>query len=289
MVAVDLNADLAEGEVFTPADLALASSVTSVSIACGFHAGNRAVMRATAQACVARGVIIGAHVSFRDRDGFGRRNLDVEPDRLVRDIVEQCAVLAEEVESARGTVAYIKPHGALYHQMGFDPMVAASVVEAVSHFGHRLLVAQPGTVVIGLAHDAGLRTVPEGFPDRGYVPDGRLAPRNRPDALVDDPGATARRAVTMVEQVGIEAVDGSWNPLTVETLCIHREAPTLPPGPRPCGPRWKRQVSESSRSPVAIRRNLPVECRPTGHRVRRQRLPGRRGRGGIRPAHRRRH
>jgi 5-oxoprolinase (ATP-hydrolysing) subunit A len=224
MVAVDLNADLAEGEVFTPADLAVVSSVTSVSIACGFHAGNRAVMRATAEACVARGVIIGAHVSFRDRDGFGRRTLDVEPDRLVRDIVEQCAVLAEEVESARGTVAYIKPHGALYHQMSVDPEVAASVIEAVSHCGHRVLVAQPGTVVIDLAHDAGVRTVPEGFPDRGYLPDGRLAPRNRPDGLVDDPGATARRAVAMVEQVGIEAVDGSWAPLTVETLCIHGDA-----------------------------------------------------------------
>jgi UPF0271 protein len=228
MVAVDLNADLAEGEVLTPDDLALVSSVTSVSIACGFHAGNRAVMRATAEACVAHGVIIGAHVSFRDREGFGRRALDVEPDQLVRDIVQQCAVLTEEVESARGSVAYIKPHGALYHQMGVDPVVAASVIEAVSHCGHRVLVAQSGTVVIDLARDAGLRTVPEGFPDRGYLADGRLAPRNRPDALVDDPGAAARRAVAMVEQIGIEAVDGSWTPVTVETLCIHGDAPKAP-------------------------------------------------------------
>ena len=101
MVTVDLNADLAEGDRLSPADLAILDSITSASLACGFHAGNRQVMRATAEAALERGVVIGAHVSYRDRDGFGRRAVDVSPGQLVDDIVEQWAVLDSEVGARR--------------------------------------------------------------------------------------------------------------------------------------------------------------------------------------------
>ncbi len=225
MAAVDLNADLAEGETLTASDRGVLRWVTSVSLACGFHAGNRTVMRVTAAACVRRGIVIGAHVSFRDRAGFGRRILDVPPHRLAADIVEQVEVLAHQVDVAGGSVAYVKPHGALYNLMGTDPVTAGAVVEGVSRAGVTVLVAQPGTEVVTAAGRAGLRVVAEGFPDRGYLADGRLAPRGTDGALVDDPHRAGQRAVSLALEHGVEAVDGAWTPVTVETLCIHGDSP----------------------------------------------------------------
>jgi UPF0271 protein len=225
MVTVDLNADLAEGEHLTPLDLTILDVVTSASLACGFHAGNRAVMRAAAAACLARGVTIGAHVSYRDRTGFGRRPVHPPSGMLVADITEQCEVLSGEVDAAGGEVAYVKPHGALYNQMGVDAAVAASVVEAVALQGIRVVVAQAGTVVADRAREAGLRVVPEGFPDRGYRPDGRLQDRAGPGALITDPAVAGRRAVSLVNRGGVDAVDGAWTPIAAETLCIHGDTP----------------------------------------------------------------
>jgi UPF0271 protein len=239
---VDLNADLAEGDVLSPSDVGVLASVTSASLACGFHAGNRAVMRATAAACVERGTVIGAHVSYRDRAGFGRRELDVDPDQLVEDITEQCSTLGEVVVAAGGRVAFVKPHGALYNRMGTDAEVARAVVAAVgaaagaaraerSGLGGQpggVLVAQWGSAVVAPAMEAGLRVVFEGFPDRGYQPDGRLADRSDPRGLVSDPEASGRRAVSLVLRHGVEAVDGTWARIKAGTLCIHGDAPDAP-------------------------------------------------------------
>ena len=225
VVAVDLNADLAEGEDLSAGDLAVLDSVTSASLACGFHAGNRTLMRATAEAARGRGVVLGAHVSYRDRPGFGRRALEVEPDRLTGDIVEQCGVLAGEVAVAGGSVEYVKPHGALYNRMAVDPGVTAAVVEGVRRAGIGVLVAQPGTVAEDVAVRAGLRVVPEGFPDRGYRSDGRLADRGLPGAVIGEPGEVGRRAVSLARDGGLVALDGQWVAIGVETLCIHGDAP----------------------------------------------------------------
>jgi 5-oxoprolinase (ATP-hydrolysing) subunit A len=232
VVSVDLNADLAEGDELSAADVAVLASVTSVSLACGFHAGNRHVMRDTAAAALAGDVVIGAHVSFRDRDGFGRRTIEVAPAQLIDDIVEQCEVLDEVVGSVGGTVAFVKPHGALYNMMYADSPTAAAVVDAVARYGRRVIVAQAGSAVVDLARRANIRLVPEGFPDRAYLPDGRLAPRDGTGAVVEDPAAVARRAVSMVDRGGIEAVDGTWTPVEVETLCIHGDSPRAPAAAR---------------------------------------------------------
>jgi 5-oxoprolinase (ATP-hydrolysing) subunit A len=225
MVTVDLNADLAEGEHLTPRDLTILDVVTSASLACGFHAGNRTVMRAAAAACLSRGVAIGAHVSYRDRTGFGRRSVHPPAGVLVADIIEQCEVLSGQVDAAGGEVAYVKPHGALYNQMGVDAAVAAAVVEAIALQGIGVLVAQAGTVVADRAREAGLRVVAEGFPDRGYGSDGRLKDRAEPGALIADPAVVARRAVSLVSRGGVDAVDGVWTPIEAETLCIHGDTP----------------------------------------------------------------
>ncbi len=225
MPIVDLNADLAEGEALTARDSEVLAAVTSVSIACGFHAGGRALMRETAAACVASGAAIGAHVSFRDRDGFGRSDVEVPHDVLVDDIVEQCAVLVEEAGAVGGTVDYVKPHGSLYHRMGVDAAIAAAVVRALVALDLPVLVAQDGSAVTGLARVGGVRVVREGFPDRGYLADGRLAHRSRAGALVTDPDDVGRRALSLVGRGGIEALTGEWTSVAVDTLCIHGDSP----------------------------------------------------------------
>ncbi len=220
MPTIDLNADLAEHDALTDEDVALLDHVTSASLACGFHAGGRSVMRAAAEACVTRGVVLGAHVAYRDREGFGRRALDVAPDRLAADVVEQLEVLEGEAAAVGGSVAYAKPHGALYHRMAADVDVARAVVGALE--GRcRVLVAPPSSAVAGPASVAGIRVVPEGFCDRGYDADGLLVPRGRAGALVDDHGTAAARARSLAVERGVDSVGGAWVPLEVETICIH--------------------------------------------------------------------
>ena len=221
---MDLNADLAEGEIVGPTDLAVLSVVTSASLACGFHAGNPSVMRQAAEACVERGVAIGAHVSYRDRAGFGRRALDVGPQRLAADLVEQWEALVDAVDGAGGRVGYVKPHGALYHAVATDAAVAATLVDAL---GSRcpVLVGPPGGMLAAPAAAAGVRVVTEGFCDRGYDRRGGLVPRGEDDAVVDDVGTSAARARSLAVDGGIHAVDGTWVPLEVRTLCIHGDRP----------------------------------------------------------------
>jgi len=221
---IDLNADLAEGDVLTGTDRVLLDLVTSASLACGFHAGNRTVMREAAAACAARGVVIGAHVSYRDRPGFGRRPVDVAPDQLAADVVEQWSTLADEAGSVGATVSYVKPHGALYNAMAVDGALAAVVVEALApHCA--VLVAPPASAVLAPAGAAGVRVVTEGFVDRGYAADGRLLPRAVPGALVGDPSEVAGRARSLAVAGGLVADGGTWLTLEVETLCLHGDHP----------------------------------------------------------------
>jgi UPF0271 protein len=225
VTTVDLNADLAEGETLTATDRAVLDEVSSASLACGFHAGNVAVMRATAAICMVRGVTIGAHVSFRDREGFGRRPLDADPSLVVADIVEQVSILSDAIAPEGATPCYVKPHGALYNQMGSDPVMAAAVVEGTVRSGLRSVLAQPGSAMVRPTAGAGLALVPEGFPDRGYRSDGHLVPRGEPGALVDDPAEVGRRALSLAQRSGLESVDGSWVSIGAATLCVHGDGP----------------------------------------------------------------
>lgn len=222
---VDLNADLGERDTVTAVDRGVIDAVTSVSIACGFHAGSLSVMRATARICRDQGVAVGAHVSYRDRAGFGRRPLAVDPDQLVADIVEQCDALAGAADAVGARVVYVKPHGALYNAMATDHDVARAVVEAVAATSHRTLVAQGHTLADPFARAAGIRTVHEGFPDRGYLPDGRLAPRDSSGGLIEEPQDAGARARVLVLDGGITAIDGTWTPVVVDTLCVHGDTP----------------------------------------------------------------
>ena len=211
-MVVDLNADVGEGAA---ADAALILLVTSVNIACGFHAGDAQTMRAACDAAVAAGAAIGAHVSYRDRDGFGRRDLSVDPATVAADAAEQIEALHAAATSAGGRVAYVKPHGALYHRASSDRecAVALVTVAAAAEPGPLALVGFPGSALLACAHEAGLPAVPEGFADRAYAPDGTLVPRTEPGATLR-PEAAARQALALAE--------GRFGG-GVRSICVHSD------------------------------------------------------------------
>ena len=200
---IDLNADVGEG---VDGDLDLLAFVTSANVACGFHAGDAATMRAVCAEAVERGVAIGAHVGYRDREGFGRRALDVPAATVAAETVEQIRALQE----AGGRVAYVKPHGALYHRASVDEECAAAIVSAVERAPgarrSRLGAARAGA-------RAGVEAVPEGFIDRAYAPDGSLVPRGEPGAVLGADDAV-RQALTIAR-----------DRLDVRSLCLHGDTP----------------------------------------------------------------
>lgn len=226
MGTVDLNCDLGEGMTGPGGDEALLEVVTSANIACGYHAGDPATMREVARAAHARGVAIGAHVSYQDRPGFGRTILDVSPAVLrghVKDQLEMLHTLAAEV-GAR--VTYVKPHGGLYNAIVTDEAQAAAVVAAVAaHDRTLVLLGLPGSVVLDLAARSGLRTATEAFADRAYTAQGHLVPRSEPGAVLHDPALIARRCVAMATGAPITDVHG--DPLLVrpDSICVHGDTP----------------------------------------------------------------
>lgn len=204
---IDLNADLGEG---VTDDAALLEVVTSANVACGFHAGDEAVMREVCERSVSVGVVIGAQVSYADRKGFGRRRMDVDPDLLTSWVLEQVDVLSRIALAAGTRVSYVKAHGALYNRIADDADQAAAVLRGS---GDLPVLGLPGSTVLAVAAASGRRTVGEGFPDRGYASDGRLLPRDQPGALVAEPAAVAANAVALAAAPA------------VETICVHGDSP----------------------------------------------------------------
>jgi UPF0271 protein len=204
---IDLNADLGEGVTDDPALLEL---VTSANLACGFHAGDRETMRRVCERAAELGVAVGAQVSYDDREGFGRRPMSPSAEVLSGWVTEQVGLLEEIAAAAGIVVSYLKPHGALYHRV-IDDQVQADAVLAAS--GRLPVLGLPGSAILAQAEAWGRRAVPEGFPDRGYTAEGRLVPRDRPGALVEEPERIAANAVAL-------ARSGS-----VLTLCVHGDSP----------------------------------------------------------------
>jgi UPF0271 protein len=209
-VAIDLNADVGEGFA---SDSELVPLVTSVNVACGFHAGDAKTMRTVCAAAVAAGAAIGAHVSYRDRDGFGRRALPVTADTVAAEAAEQIEALQAAAASAGGRVAYLKPHGALYHRASSDAECAAALVGAAAdaHAGPIAVLAFPGSSLLGLARGAGLLAVTEGFADRAYAADGTLVPRSEPGSMLT------------ADAAALQAVDLAHGQLGggVRSICVH--------------------------------------------------------------------
>jgi len=225
---IDLNSDLGEG--FGPwlmgDDESLLSLVSSANVACGYHAGDATTMRRTCTGAVARSVRIGAHVAYRDLAGFGRRDIDVPAAALTNDVLYQIGALAACARAAGGEVSYLKPHGALYNRIVWDPEQAGAVVEAVRLYDPTMpVLGLPGSEFLMLAEQAGLPTAGEGFVDRGYDGAGRLVPRGVAGALVHDPKVAAERAVQMAVAGTVLSIDGQLVAVHPRSLCVHGDTP----------------------------------------------------------------
>ncbi|MBC3762212.1 LamB/YcsF family protein [Quadrisphaera oryzae] len=225
---VDLNADLGEGfgRWSLTDDDALLDVVTSANVACGFHAGDPETVLAVCGSAARRGVAVGAHPSYRDLVGFGRRYVDASRTELVADVLYQLGALAGLARAAGTRVSYVKPHGALYTTAAGAGVHGEAVVEAVRRFDPELpLVALAGSPLLDLARAAGLRTVAEAFADRGYTATGALVDRRSPGALVTDPSEVAARVVRLVTEGVVRSVDGADVPVRAESVCVHGDSP----------------------------------------------------------------
>lgn len=225
---VDLNADLGEsfGRWVLGDDAAMLEHITSANVACGFHAGDPSTLRRCCADAAARGVTVGAQVGYPDLVGFGRRFIDMEPDELTDAVTYQIGALEALAHVAGSRVAYVKPHGALYNTVVHHEVQAAAVVRAVADHDRSLpLLGLPGSQLLRQAEDAGLTAVPEAFPDRAYTPEGALAPRSQPGAVLDDPATIAARAVRLATRHEVEAIDGSVVTVVARSLCLHGDSP----------------------------------------------------------------
>jgi len=228
VTAVDLNADLGEGfGVWRLGDdEAMLDLVTSANVACGFHAGDPALLLRTCRAAADRRVRIGAQVSYRDLAGFGRRFIDMDPDELTADVIYQIGGLQALAATAGSSVSYVKPHGALYNAIVTNAAQARAVAEAVRNVDPNLpVLGLAGSAFLAEAERFGLRTVAEAFADRSYRPDGQLVSRRERNAVLHDTAEIADRVASMVSAGRVAAVDGSTIPITVESVCVHGDSP----------------------------------------------------------------
>jgi len=225
---IDLNADIGESpsSSTTSNDELLMRSITSGSIACGFHAGDPSLMRATVRLAQRSGVAIGAHPGFADPTGFGRREINADPPKITDMVLYQVGALSAIARAEGLRLQHVKPHGALYNMSVKREDVAEAIARAVASFDEKLMmVGLPGSELLAAAAAHGLRVAPEGFADRAYEPDGSLTPRNLSDAVLTDPGRIAERAVQIARDRQVIARDGSVLTMHVDTICVHGDTP----------------------------------------------------------------
>jgi len=197
--------------------------VSSVNIATGAHAGNQSVMDAAVRQATRLGVSVGAHPSYPDREGFGRRVIDIGPDALRVSLLAQIGALEAIARSYGQALHHIKPHGALYHSVATDFESARVMAEVARTYPGVPLVLQAGSPGIGEMND--VPTLAEAFADRGYRADGRLVARDEPGGLLTDPDEAAEQAVEIATRHRALAQGGAWVDVTADTLCMHGDTP----------------------------------------------------------------
>ncbi|RAU21594.1 hypothetical protein CU669_12950 [Paramagnetospirillum kuznetsovii] len=223
MRTINLNADLGEG---CGDDAAMLDIVASANIACGFHAGDALEMTRTVRAAMARGVSLGAHPSYPDRDGFGRRPMDMAPDEIEAVTAYQIGALAGIVAANGGRLGHVKPHGALSNRAAVDMDAALAIARATATTVPGLILLAPaGSAMVEAGQRHGLRVAQEVFADRAYDDDGTLVARSRPGALIHDPDEAVRHVLRMVRDGIIVSLSGREIPCHAQSVCVHGDDP----------------------------------------------------------------
>ena len=227
MLSVDLNCDMGESfGVWTLGnDAALMDYVSSVNIACGFHAGDASTIRKTIETALEKGVAVGAHPSFPDLQGFGRRAMSLSAQEIFDVVLYQIAAVKGICEAHGGKLHHVKPHGALYNQAAKDANSAQAIAEAVKAINENLIFyGLSGSFLISEAEKINLRTASEVFADRTYQRDGTLMPRSEANALISDTEKAVLQVLQMVSEQTVTSTDGEKIELRAETVCIHGDS-----------------------------------------------------------------
>ena len=220
---IDLNADLGEGGAY---DMQLLDSVSSINVACAWHAGSADEMLRLVRAARLRGIAIGAHPGFPDRANFGRKEMNLPLDSVRSGLLYQIGALDAMVRAEGGTLAHVKAHGALYNQAAREPELAHCIARAIRDFNPRLKVmGLAASLFIKIVRAQGLTALEEGFADRAYTNDGRLVARGTAGALIEDETAMLAQVLSMVKTGTVIAQDGTRCQLHVDTICLHGDGP----------------------------------------------------------------
>jgi 5-oxoprolinase (ATP-hydrolysing) subunit A len=224
MQSVDLNCDMGEsfGSWQMGQDELLMDYVSSINVACGFHAGDAGVMRKTVEAAVKKNVAIGAHPGYPDLQGFGRRELKMSPAEVYEIVLYQIGALTAIAKASGGSVSHVKPHGALYNTAAKDKHLSDAIAQAVKAADDNLiLVGLSGSLLIHQARAIGIKTLNEVFADRTYQDDGSLTPRAQPDSMIENKTIAAQQALQMVSRKTVTTTSGKEIPVLADTICIH--------------------------------------------------------------------
>lgn len=224
MKTIDLNADLGEsfGAWRMGDDAAVMPHISSANIACGFHAGDPAIMRRTVLLAREHGVAIGAHPSLPDLQGFGRREMHIAPDAVYALTLYQIGALAAFAQAAGTKLHHAKPHGALYNMAARDRGLAGAIAHALRDFDPSLiLVGLADSALIDAGREAGLAVASEAFCDRRYRADGKLAPRGEAGAVIEDVDTAIEQALNIATRSQAIAIDGARVRIEADTLCVH--------------------------------------------------------------------
>jgi UPF0271 protein len=226
-LAIDMNSDIGEGfgAWSMGDDGAILASVSSANIACGYHAGDPSIMRKTVEMCAARGVGIGAHVSYPDLAGFGRREMAISPQEVYDCCLYQIGALGAFCMASGAPLRHVKPHGALYNRAAKDRGIADAITRAAKDAGSLILLGLANSEMETSAKAACLPFASEAFADRAYMSDGTLMPRSMGGSVIHDAAEAARRAVRMACQGTVAASDGSEVSFRPDSICLHGDTP----------------------------------------------------------------
>jgi UPF0271 protein len=226
MLSIDINCDMGESTHLWPyhleKDRLLLSYVSSINLACGYHAGDAHTMHALAAAAITAGVAIGAHPGLADRDNFGRTNMTLPPEAVYDLVLYQTGALDAFLKVMGTRLHHVKPHGALYNMAARDEVMADAICKAIKDYDSRLLLyGLAGSKLIDAANAMGLAVYSEVFADRTYQDDGHLTPRTHANALLENTEQSLEQVLQMVKQRTVTSINGREVPLVVDTVCIH--------------------------------------------------------------------